>query len=95
MKEILVETSARHVHLSQADLEVLFGKDAKLTHKKVNTSFKNKPLSEAPKAIHTSKAASGSLINVIIQSEIPSNKINNEDRLPIAAPTINRHRFGF
>ena len=33
-KEILVETSARHVHLSQADLEVLFGKDAKLTVKK-------------------------------------------------------------
>ncbi len=33
-KEILVETSARHVHLSQADLETLFGKDAKLTHKK-------------------------------------------------------------
>ena len=33
-KEILVETSARHVHLSQADLETLFGKDAKLTVKK-------------------------------------------------------------
>ncbi len=33
-KEILVETSARHVHLSQADLEILFGKDAKLTVKK-------------------------------------------------------------
>ena len=33
-KEILVETSARHVHLSQADLEILFGKDAKLTIKK-------------------------------------------------------------
>ena len=25
-KTILVETSARHVHLSQADLETLFGK---------------------------------------------------------------------
>lgn len=33
-KEFIVETSARHVHLSQADLEVLFGKGAKLTHKK-------------------------------------------------------------
>ncbi len=33
-KEILVETSARHVHLSQSDLETLFGKDAKLTVKK-------------------------------------------------------------
>ncbi len=30
----LVETSARHVHVSQADLEVLFGKGATLTKKK-------------------------------------------------------------
>ena len=33
-KKILVETSARHVHLSQEDLETLFGKDYQLTHKK-------------------------------------------------------------
>lgn len=32
--QILVETSARHIHLSQSDLEVLFGADAKLTVKK-------------------------------------------------------------
>lgn len=32
--KILVETSARHVHLSQADLEVLFGKGFELTFKK-------------------------------------------------------------
>ncbi|MBE6609298.1 MAG: phosphate propanoyltransferase [Ruminococcaceae bacterium] len=34
MEKILVETSARHVHLSEADLAVLFGEGAKLTHKK-------------------------------------------------------------
>lgn len=33
-KKVLVETSARHVHLSDADLETLFGKGATLTHKK-------------------------------------------------------------
>ena len=33
-KKFIVETSARHVHLSQEHLEALFGKDAKLTHKK-------------------------------------------------------------
>ena len=33
-KKILVETSARHVHLSESDLETLFGKGAALTHKK-------------------------------------------------------------
>lgn len=32
--KIMVETSARHVHLSQKDLETLFGADAKLTNKK-------------------------------------------------------------
>ena len=33
-KKFIVETSARHVHLSEKDLEVLFGKGAKLTSKK-------------------------------------------------------------
>ena len=33
-KTFIVETSARHVHVSQADLETLFGKDAVLTKKK-------------------------------------------------------------
>lgn len=32
--KVLVETSARHVHLSEADIEALFGKGATLTHKK-------------------------------------------------------------
>ncbi len=33
-KKILVETSARHVHVSRADLDVLFGKDYQLCEKK-------------------------------------------------------------
>ena len=28
--KVMVETSAHHVHISKADFEVLFGKDAKL-----------------------------------------------------------------
>lgn len=32
--EVLVETSARHVHLSQSDLEILFGEGYQLTNKK-------------------------------------------------------------
>ena len=32
--QVLVETSARHLHLSQADLETLFGKGYQLTNKK-------------------------------------------------------------
>ena len=33
-KKVLVETSARHVHLSQEHIEALFGKGYELTHKK-------------------------------------------------------------
>ena len=33
-KPVLVEISARHVHVSQADLETLFGKGYQLTKKK-------------------------------------------------------------
>ena len=32
--KVMVETSARHLHLSQADLETLFGAGAELTVKK-------------------------------------------------------------
>lgn len=34
MSKFLVETSARHIHVTQEHLEILFGKGAKLTHKK-------------------------------------------------------------
>lgn len=34
MKDIILETSARHCHLSQNDLDILFGKDYNLTKKK-------------------------------------------------------------
>lgn len=32
--KIMVETSARHVHLSEKDLKILFGHNAELTHRK-------------------------------------------------------------
>ena len=33
-KEFIIETSARHVHLTEADFKILFGEGANLTHKK-------------------------------------------------------------
>ena len=35
MKQFIVETSARHVHVTQQDLETLFGKGYELTVKKM------------------------------------------------------------
>ena len=32
--KVLVETSARHVHITEEQIEILFGAGAKLTHKK-------------------------------------------------------------
>lgn len=34
MKQVLIETSARHIHVSQEDLEILFGTGHELTEKK-------------------------------------------------------------
>ncbi len=34
MAKVLVETSARHVHLSEEHIKILFGENASLTHKK-------------------------------------------------------------
>ena len=34
MSKVLVETSARHVHVSRADLDILFGEGYELTPKK-------------------------------------------------------------
>ena len=34
MEKFIVETSARHIHVSQADLEILFGEGYQLTKKK-------------------------------------------------------------
>ena len=33
-KEVLVETSARHVHVTREALDILFGEGFELTHKK-------------------------------------------------------------
>ena len=37
--KFIVETSARHVHVTQEDLEVLFGKGYELTKKKDPVSY--------------------------------------------------------
>ena len=42
--KVLVETSARHLHLSQEHLEILFGKGHELTVKKMLSSQDSLPV---------------------------------------------------
>ena len=46
--KILIETSARHIHVTEEHLAILFGEGAKLTHKKVTSSEATKPASALP-----------------------------------------------
>ena len=54
MAKVLVETSARHLHLSQQDLETLFGEGFELTFKKALSQASLPPMkksrSSAPKS---------------------------------------------
>ena len=43
-KKFIVETSARHVHVTAEALEILFGKGAKLTNKKDLSQPANLPV---------------------------------------------------
>ena len=43
MAKVLVETSARHIHLSQEHVDILFGAGHQLTHKKDLSSQANWP----------------------------------------------------
>ena len=47
MKQFIVETSARHVHVTQQDLETLFGKGYELTVKKMRPSPVSMPARSA------------------------------------------------
>ena len=60
--KILVETSARHAHVTKEDLEILFGKGASLTHKK-DLSQPGQFLSEERVTLVTSK---GRIENVAV-----------------------------
>ena len=62
MKKILVETSARHVHVSKEDLAVLFGADHELTVKKMLSQ----PGQYACEERVTIKGVKGELKNVSI-----------------------------
>ena len=64
MKNVIVETSARHIHVSAADLAVLFGADHKLTNKKESSEIPYEQIkdrlyqmamSEKQRAAYTSK----------------------------------------
>ena len=70
-KKILIETSARHVHVSAADLEILFGKGHKLTNKK----DLSQPGQFACEEKVTVKGPKGSLKASILGPERPATQV--------------------
>ena len=42
--KVMVETSARHVHLSRGDLDILFGKGYQLSNKRIFPSRDSSPV---------------------------------------------------
>ena len=70
-KKFLIETSARHVHVSAADLEILFGKGHKLTNKK----DLSQPGQFACEEKVTVKGPKGSLKASILGPERPATQV--------------------
>ena len=70
-KKILIETSARHVHVSAADLEILFGKGHTLTNKK----DLSQPGQFACEEKVTVKGPKGSLKASILGPERPATQV--------------------
>ncbi len=70
-KKFLIETSARHVHVSAADLEILFGKGYKLTNKK----DLSQPGQFACEEKVTVKGPKGSLKASILGPERPATQV--------------------
>ena len=84
--KVMVETSARHVHVSEADLKTLFGADAKLTVKKELSQPGQSASNEKVEVI----GPKGSLVMSILGPTRPETQVEvaltDARKLGIAAP---------
>ena len=84
--KVLVETSARHIHVSRADFEQLFGADAQLTNKKDLSQPGQYACEEKVKVV----GPRGEMVMTILGPERPATQVEiaytDARKLGIAAP---------
>ena len=93
MKQILIETSARHVHVTQETLEVLFGKGAELTVKKELSqpgqfASNQKFVVKGPKGELSTKLAKGISIKVE-DNQLELTRVNDTKEIKSMHGTMN------
>ncbi len=87
MKEILVETSARHVHVTQETLEVLFGKGYQLTVKKELSQPGQFASNEKVEVVGPKKSIAGvSILGPVRNADQVEVSLTDARTLGIAAP---------
>lgn len=86
MKEILVETSARHVHVTQETLEVLFGKGYQLTVKKPLSQPGQFASNEKVKIIGTKGECTASILGPVRKADQVEVSLTDARSLGVKAP---------
>ncbi len=86
MKEILVETSARHVHVTQETLEVLFGKGYQLTVKKPLSQPGQFASNEKVKIVGTKGEYSASILGPVRKADQVEVSLTDARSLGVKAP---------
>lgn len=96
MKQFIVETSARHVHVTQQDLETLFGKGYELTVKKMLSQPGQYASAERVDVVGPKKTLTGvSILGPVRSATQVELSLTALDRCPAAAteasPAHRRH----
>ncbi len=86
MKEILVETSARHVHVTKETLEKLFGKDYELTIKKMLSQPGQFASNEKVKIVGTKGELNASILGPVRKENQVELSLTDARSIGVVAP---------
>ncbi|MCH5179703.1 MAG: phosphate propanoyltransferase [Erysipelotrichales bacterium] len=86
MKEILVETSARHVHVTQETLETLFGKGYQLTVKKMLSQPGQYASNERVKIVGTKGELNASILGPVRKEDQVELSLTDARSIGVTAP---------
>lgn len=84
--KVIVETSARHVHVTQETFEILFGKDAKLTKKKDLSQPGQFAANEKVKIVGSKGEMAASILGPVRKADQVEVSLTEARKLGISAP---------